>query len=103
MRLSLIGIARPSARSVASSSAQRRPVATTHGMHCNLEPALQSAPATTTREQQDAETDLPQDDRIDSQVRLIVPEPLDNTLVWGRLGRLREDVRVNQEARHTIS
>lgn len=36
MRLSLIGIARPSARSVASSSAQRSPVGASHGMQCNL-------------------------------------------------------------------
>jgi hypothetical protein len=32
-----------------------------------------------------------------------MPEPLDNTLVRGGLGRLREDVRVNQKASHTIS
>jgi hypothetical protein len=32
-----------------------------------------------------------------------VTKPLDNALVRGGLGRLREDVRVNQKARHTIS
>jgi hypothetical protein len=64
-----------------------------------LEPALQPAPTTTSREQQDAEPDLPQDDRVDGQLGLIAPKPLDNALVWGGLGRLREDVRVNQITR----
>jgi hypothetical protein len=36
IKLSLIGIARPSARSPASISAQRSPVEASHGMHCNL-------------------------------------------------------------------
>lgn len=39
------------------------------------------------REQQDAETDLTQDDRIDGELGLIVPKPLDNLLVRGGLGR----------------
>lgn len=68
-----------------------------------LEPALKPTSAATTWEQQDAETNLTQDDWIDSQFGLIAPKPLDDTLVRGRLGRLREDVRVNQKARHEIS
>jgi hypothetical protein len=60
-----------------------------------LEPALKPASAATTWEQQDAETDLTQDDRVDGELGLIVPKPIDNALVRGRLGRLREDVRVN--------
>ena len=66
-------------------------------LHSVLEPPLQPASATTARKQQDAETDLTQDDRIDGELGLIVAKPLDNTLVRGGLGRLREDVRVNQK------
>jgi hypothetical protein len=67
-----------------------------------LEPALEPASAATAWEQQDAEANLTQDDRIDGQLGLITPEPLDDALVGGRLGRLREDVRVDQEARHEL-
>src|ERR1700683_189066 len=60
-----------------------------------LEPALEPASAATAWEQQDAETDLTQDYRVDGKLGLILLKPIDNTLVRGGLGRLREDVRVN--------
>lgn len=50
-------------------------------------------------EQQDAETDLAKDHRVNGELGLIAPKPIDNTLVRGGLGRLRENVRVNQIAR----
>jgi hypothetical protein len=65
-------------------------------LHSLLEPALEPASAATTWEQQDAESDLTQDDRVDGELGLITPKPIDNTLVRGGLGRLRKDVRVNQ-------
>ena len=64
-----------------------------------LEPAFEPASATTTWEQQNAETDLTQDDWVEGELGLIAPKPIDNALVRGGLGRLREDVRVNQIAR----
>jgi hypothetical protein len=104
----LIGIARPSRaerREQLGPTQARRglPWDALQPLHAALEPALEPTSATTTREQQDAETDLTHDDRIDSDFGLVVPKPLDNTLVWSGLGRLREDNRVNQKARHTIS
>jgi hypothetical protein len=43
----------------------------------------------------------PQDDRVDGELWLIVPKPIDNALVRGGLGRLGQDVRVYQKARQS--
>ncbi len=66
-----------------------------------VEPALEPASSTAAGEQQDTEANLTEDDRVHGELRLIVPEPIDDTLVGGGLGRLREDVRVNQIARQS--
>jgi hypothetical protein len=64
-----------------------------------LEPALEPTSTATSWEQQNAETNLTQDDRVDGKLGLVAPKPIDNTLLRGGLGRLREDVRVNQITR----
>lgn len=64
-----------------------------------LEPALEPASAATTWEQQNAEPNLAQNDRVDGELGLIAPKPIDNTLVRSGLGRLRKDVRVDQIVR----
>lgn len=67
-------------------------------LHSVLEPALEPAAAATTWQQQNAETNLTQNDWVDGELGLMVPKPVDNPRVGGGLGRLRKDVRVNQIA-----
>jgi hypothetical protein len=68
-------------------------------LHALLEPALKPTPTATPCEQQNAETDLAQNDRIDGKLGLMEPKPLGHTPIRLWLGRLREDVRINQKAR----
>ena len=58
-------------------------------LHSVLEPARETASAAARREQQNAESDLTQNDRIDGDLRLVAPQPVDYARIRGGLGRLR--------------
>ena len=55
-----------------------------------------------TREEQDAEANLAEDDRIDGDRALVAVQPLDNPRVRIGLGRLGEDVGID-EVHHSVS
>jgi hypothetical protein len=61
-----------------------------------VEPALQTAPTSTPRKQQDSEADLAEDDRVNRDLSLVSSQPLEYALVGVGLGPLGEDVRIDQ-------
>lgn len=61
-----------------------------------LKPVLEPLSSCATRQQEDAESDLAQDDRIDDDRTLIAPQPLHYRGIGLGLGRLGEDVGVDE-------
>jgi hypothetical protein len=67
-----------------------------------LEPAFKLGAPPTACQKKDAEADLTQDDWIDDDRALVASQPLDDAGVGFGLGRLREDVGVD-EVSHSVS
>ena len=67
-----------------------------------LEPSFQPGSALSFRQQQNAESNLAENDRVDDDIALVTPEPPDNGLVGRRPGWLAQDVGVDEE-RHRVS
>src|ERR1043166_1916155 len=67
-----------------------------------FEPAFEPPPAPALCQEVNAEADFSQDDRIYLQLALVGPQPLDDFGARSGLGRLAEDIRVNQVG-HRVS
>src|SRR5579872_2550779 len=71
-------------------------------LHAGVEPLFQSCPLFPFRQQQNAKSNFARGERIDGDLALVPPEPLDHVLVESRSRRLAEHVRVDQEL-HSVS
>src|SRR6185312_9194612 len=66
------------------------------------EPSLETISPATSRQKQDSEANFAEDDRIDSDIPLIAPQPRNHASVWNRLRWLAQDVRVDEKL-HSVS
>ncbi len=77
--LSFIGIERPDDLSCAISCAQRNPVRRVQSRQCKrdcvLKPFFELRTFATTRKQKDPKPELTQNDRVDTQVVFVAPQP----------------------------
>lgn len=67
-----------------------------------VKPLLEAFSPLSLRQKQNAEPHLAQDDRIDDDILLVTPKPVDDVRVRRRLGDLAQHVRVDQEL-HSVS
>ena len=75
---------------------------TNDAAHALLEPVLQPLPALSGWQQMDAKADLAEDDGVNDQFALVALQPFHHAARRFRLGRLAEDVGVDQEI-HKLS
>lgn len=61
-----------------------------------LEPVIEPGPALASGQKKDSETDFAEDDRIDGDLSLEMPQPANDALIRRRLCRLTEDVGVDE-------
>ena len=85
-----------------AQSSGRIPGETMDALDTVLKPPLQPVAALARREQQNAEADLSDDDRIDGDLPFMAGQPLQNPRLRIGLGGLAQDVGVNQDG-HRVS
>src|SRR2546428_733871 len=67
-----------------------------------VKPPFQPSSALPLGQEKDAEPDFAEDERVDGDVGLMLPQPVDDLGIWRGLGGFAQDVRVDEEL-HSVS